>query len=82
MDAGAEPTSGQDRPATERPAGGSDDHTGLCIVRVVPGRRRFHAPECPLLADKDVEEITLDDARDEGFTACTTCAPNREPSGL
>jgi hypothetical protein len=48
----------------------------------VPGRRRFHAPECPLLADKDVEEITLDDARDEGFTACTTCAPNREPSGL
>lgn len=44
------------------------------VVHVVPGRRRFHRAGCSLLQGKDTEQITEDDARDEGFTACSRCA--------
>lgn len=43
------------------------------IVRVVAGRRRFHVGDCGLLGERRYEEITRDEAVDEGFTACTTC---------
>lgn len=64
-------------PATEAgqsPVGGDGER----IVRVVPGRRRFHAEDCRLLADRAAEEISLDEAREEGFSACTACIPRLE----
>src|SRR5690606_12188553 len=45
------------------------------IVQVIPGRRRFHRPGCRQLAGRDSEELTYEEAREEGFTACTTCLP-------
>jgi len=56
------------------PLGESSD----LIVRVLPGRRRFHVEDCRLLAGHAPEEISLGEARDEGFTACTACIPRRE----
>jgi hypothetical protein len=51
---------------------------GERIVRVVPGRRRFHAEDCRLLARHVAEEISLGEAREEGFSACTACIPRVE----
>jgi hypothetical protein len=51
-------------------------------VRVVPGRHRFHREDCRLLVGKPVEEIGLDEALEEGFTACTACMPNRVDESL
>ncbi|MFD1120265.1 hypothetical protein ACFQ3A_38345, partial [Sphaerisporangium aureirubrum] len=45
------------------------------IVLVIPGRRRFHLPGCRQLAGRDHEELTYEEAREEGFSACTTCLP-------
>jgi hypothetical protein len=45
------------------------------IVLVIPGRKRFHRPGCRRLAGRDHEELTYEEAREEGFTACTTCDP-------
>ncbi|MDX6231822.1 MAG: hypothetical protein QOH68_790 [Nocardioidaceae bacterium] len=42
-------------------------------VVVLPGRKRFHRADCVLVVDKDVEELTFDDAVEEGFTACSRC---------
>lgn len=47
---------------------------GSDSVYVIPGRRRFHQAACPILEQYEHEELTLDDARDEGFSACTSCA--------
>ncbi|MEU9885661.1 hypothetical protein [Sphaerisporangium sp. NPDC051011] len=45
------------------------------IVLVVPGRKRFHLPGCRQLAGRETDELTYEEARDEGFSACTTCFP-------
>jgi hypothetical protein len=44
------------------------------VVFVVPGRMRFHVAGCRLLDGKNVEQLTLEEAEDEAFTACTVCA--------
>lgn len=45
-------------------------------VVVVPGRRRFHAAGCRLLAGAPAgDEVLLEEAVAEGFSACTTCHP-------
>jgi hypothetical protein len=44
------------------------------VVFVVPGRMRFHVAGCRLLDGKDAEQLTLEEAEDEAFTACTVCA--------
>jgi hypothetical protein len=43
------------------------------VVFVIPGRRRFHLAGCSLLEGRQYEEITADDALDEGFTPCSRC---------
>lgn len=50
----------------------------VSTVLVVPGRQRFHMPDCRLLAGKPSEEIRLDEATEEGFSACTVCIPQRD----
>lgn len=43
-------------------------------VYVIPGRKRFHVVGCHILDGRSYEELTLADAEDEGFTACTSCS--------
>ncbi|GIH96754.1 hypothetical protein ACFFMN_28575 [Planobispora siamensis] len=45
------------------------------IVLVIPGRRRYHVAGCRQLAGREHEELTHEEAREEGFTPCTTCLP-------
>jgi len=58
---------------TGRPLGPED------IVLVVPGRRRFHVANCRQLMGREVEELTYEEAREEGFSPCTTCLPELSP---
>ena len=45
-------------------------------VLIVEGRPRYHVDGCRYLAGKEVDEIDVLDARDEGFTACGVCKPD------
>jgi hypothetical protein len=53
----------------------NSDHPYL--VHVVPGRRRFHLTGCRLLDGHAHEQITTNEAREEGLSACTRCIPDR-----
>lgn len=55
--------------AKTAPAPAEDDG----IVATIPGRRRYHVVACDLLRDHEYEEITMAEARAEGFTPCTAC---------
>jgi hypothetical protein len=46
------------------------------IVYVVPGRRRYHLDSCRQLAGRGKEELTFEEAREEGFSPCTACLPD------
>lgn len=46
-------------------------------VRVVPGRKRFHEPDCTTLRGRASEEITREEAEEEGFTPCSICAKGK-----
>ena len=52
---------------------------GDLVVLVVPGRHLFHRPGCVRLIGRLTEELTLDEAFEEGFSACTACEPGSEP---
>ncbi|HTF52526.1 MAG TPA: hypothetical protein VK735_34200 [Pseudonocardia sp.] len=69
---------GEDAAESVAEAGQIPIGDGDRIVRVVPGRRRFHAEDCRLLAGRAAEEISLGEAREEGFSACTACIPRVE----
>jgi len=45
-------------------------------VYVVPGRRRYHIDSCRQLAGRSKEELTFEEAREEGFSPCTACLPD------
>jgi hypothetical protein len=51
--------------------------SGQWLVQVVPGRRRFHLADCALVADRESEEITANEALEEGLSACSSCIPDR-----
>lgn len=44
-------------------------------VALVPGRRRFHVADCSLIKGLEVELVTKLEAKEEGYSACTRCAP-------
>ena len=46
------------------------------LVLVVSGRPRYHVDGCRYLSGKDVDEIDVFDARDEGFSPCGVCKPD------
>ncbi|WP_283133573.1 hypothetical protein [Rhizohabitans arisaemae] len=46
------------------------------IVLVIPGRKRYHLRGCRQVVGRDHEELTHEEAREEGFSACTTCLPD------
>ncbi|MEU3165013.1 hypothetical protein [Streptosporangium sp. NPDC006930] len=51
------------------------------IVLVIPGRKRYHVAGCRQLVGRDHEELTHEEALEEGFTPCTTCLPADSTSG-
>jgi len=52
------------------------------IVLVIPGRKRYHVPGCRQLMGRSHEELTYEEAREEGFTPCTTCLPDAALGGV
>lgn len=63
-------------PASEEPAPSVAQETADDVVRVIPGRKRFHQPGCALLAGRTSEELTREEAGEEGFTPCSLCCVN------
>ncbi|MEU7891401.1 hypothetical protein AB0B45_00915 [Nonomuraea sp. NPDC049152] len=51
------------------------------LVLVIPGRKRYHVAGCRQLSGRDHEELTFEEAREEGFTPCTTCLPDAALGG-
>ncbi|MFE3447901.1 hypothetical protein ACFXJ8_03115 [Nonomuraea sp. NPDC059194] len=51
------------------------------IVLVIPGRKRYHVASCRQLSGREHEELTFEEAREEGFTPCTTCLPDAALGG-
>ncbi|MBO0891840.1 MAG: hypothetical protein J2P14_13055 [Acidothermales bacterium] len=45
-------------------------------VVVVPGRLRYHLANCRQVSGRDTEEVTVSQARDQGYVACTACRPD------
>ncbi len=46
-------------------------------VSIVPGRPRYHVASCRFLAGRpDVEQVDVEQARSDGFTACGVCKPD------
>lgn len=60
-------------PAPTAPAPPESIPSDPTVVLVVPGRKRFHAEDCELLSELETEELTMEEAREEGFTPCTRC---------
>lgn len=66
----------QATPADENPVPISVTDPGPDTVRVIPGRKRFHQPGCSLLTGHESEELTREEAEEEGFTPCSVCCSN------
>src|SRR5690606_15170368 len=66
-------------PTPHRPAAGGISPDA--IVLVIPGRKRYHVHGCRQLAGRDHEELTYEEAREEGFTPCTACLPDAALGG-
>ncbi|MFF4772357.1 hypothetical protein ACFY05_05805 [Microtetraspora fusca] len=64
----------QQRPPA-RPATAGRELGPDVIVLVIPGRKRFHLADCRQLQGREAEELTHEEAREEGFTPCTACVP-------
>jgi hypothetical protein len=62
--------------ATLPSSGVTADVPAETAVYVVPGRKRYHLETCRQLAGRDREELTFEEAREEGFTPCTACLPD------
>jgi hypothetical protein len=45
-------------------------------VLVVEGRPRYHVAGCRYLTGKDADEVPVEKARSDGFTACGVCKPD------
>ncbi|HEY3715402.1 MAG TPA: hypothetical protein VGL39_12810 [Jatrophihabitantaceae bacterium] len=45
-------------------------------VWVVDGRPRYHLADCMIIKDQEAEEISLEQAAEDGFMACSMCEPN------
>jgi hypothetical protein len=61
-----------------------DDAAAATTVWVIDGRPRYHLADCLIIKDQDVEEIPLEQATEDGFMACSMCAPQaavRSPAG-
>jgi hypothetical protein len=57
------------------PAGGADRALAADEVWVVDGRPRYHLEGCATIAGQPAEQITLEQAKQDGFIPCSLCAP-------
>jgi hypothetical protein len=64
------------RAATDPPAAAETTGAVSGSVLVVAGRPRYHVAGCRYLTGKDADEVDVEAARDEGFTACGVCKPD------
>ena len=63
-----------DAPAAPEPAADAAPVSGQVLV--VAGRPRYHVAGCRYLTGKDADEVDVQSARDEGFSACGVCKPD------
>lgn len=71
----------EEEPASvEEPAASEERVAEDTRVLVVPGRHRYHRAGCTMLDGRDPEALDLEEAREEGFTACSRCTPDRAVS--
>ncbi|NUT40349.1 MAG: hypothetical protein HOV86_10185 [Thermoactinospora sp.] len=66
------------RPLSRPAAGGISPDA---LVLVIPGRKRYHVAGCRQLIGRDHEELTYEEAREEGFSPCTSCLPDAALGG-
>jgi hypothetical protein len=65
------------RPREDAAAEPAGDAAQAAMVSVVRGRPRYHVESCRFLAGRpDVEQVSVDEARGEGYTACGVCKPD------
>lgn len=74
-----QPTATAPAARPQRPAVGGISPDSLVLV--IPGRKRYHVAGCRQLIGRDHEELTYEEAREEGFTPCTTCLPDAALGG-
>lgn len=55
---------------------GYEEEASEGVVLVINGRPRYHIEGCRFVAGKEAEAIAVEDAREEGFTACGVCRPD------
>ena len=51
------------------------DAIGQEIVYVTKYGAKYHLPGCPHIKDREVKELTVDDAISSGYGPCKTCDP-------
>lgn len=81
-----ETADGADSPESKREAVGADEtavpigvaEADVEIVRIIPGRKRFHEPGCSSLIGRQSEELTREEAAEEGFTPCSMCSEDKK----
>jgi hypothetical protein len=77
--AGATPRDPAPGPPAGSPAGTADDAPAEPLaadeVWVVDGRPRYHLQGCATIAGQPAEQISLAQAKQDGFIACSLCAP-------
>lgn len=77
-----EPGPAEPGPAEPEPAIGALEPAAEPALRstsvlVVPGRHRYHQAGCSMLEGREPETLDLEEAREEGFTACSRCVGDR-----
>jgi hypothetical protein len=77
-DSGENAVVGRPEPGTDTVAMPAQPHEvpADSAVWVVRGRKRYHLEHCRQLAGREKEELTYEEAVEEGFSECTACMPD------
>ncbi|MCW2506368.1 MAG: hypothetical protein JWO79_4652 [Actinomycetia bacterium] len=70
------PATSRSRPATEEPTEEAVAPAVSGRVLVVAGRPRYHVAGCRYLTGKEAEDVAVEQAREEAYTACGVCKPD------
>lgn len=75
----AKPGKAAAKPVAAKPPAAKPDEAvpEATVVLVVAGRHRFHRPGCELVEGKATEQLSPEEAQEEGFTACSRCVETR-----
>jgi hypothetical protein len=64
-----------DAPSSDAGIDASGNGASSDAVLAVRGGESFHRQGCPMVADKDAEELTVEIARSRGLSPCPLCEP-------